>query len=146
MPLFELNNEFQTSIASIRHICYVLINTKFILHFFSEIIQHFLKKYNSLFFIRWNEGLQTIADLGFLISEIKQNPSVFLQKIVDYNSQIQPPISEMDGYYIPSYTTTSLSIILIKAKTTIQKFLCTVFFPLFHIVVDDGLHNTSFID
>jgi len=49
------------------------------------------------------EGFLTIADLGFLISEIKEKHLCFLQNTEGYSSEIQHPISEIIGN--PSYTT-----------------------------------------
>jgi len=45
------------------------------------------------------EGFPTIADLGFLISEIKKI-IFFLQNTEGYSSEIQHPISEINGFII----------------------------------------------
>jgi hypothetical protein len=43
------------------------------------------------------EGFPIIADLGFLISEIKEN-TFALQNKKDYTSEIQHPISPINGF------------------------------------------------
>jgi len=46
------------------------------------------------------EGFPTIADLGFLISEIKEKHLCFLQNTEGYSSEIQHPISEIIVFII----------------------------------------------
>lgn len=43
------------------------------------------------------EGFLIIADLGFLISEIRLNIFVFLRNVKNYTSEIQHPISEINS-------------------------------------------------